>query len=124
MSTENVSAIAMGMGETGENALPKQLRFAFLNTLPLNVCHQTFDKLSTVRSIICAYDGVGGGSICGGDSGGPLVTRNDRTLIGIASFIRENCNQGEPQGFTNVLFFLDWISKITHLKVPKCQSNI
>lgn len=123
-SAENVDAIAMGKGVTDEDALPQQLRFAFLKTLSSNVCHQTFSKLSTVRSILCANGETAGSGICGGDSGGPLITRKDGILIGIASFIRENCTQGEPQGFTNVYFHLDWIRKITHLNVPNCQSNV
>ena len=46
---------------------------------------------------------------CIRDAGGPLVCRsgNRPLLVGIASFIQPKCNPFA--GYTNILYFIDWI---------------
>ena len=50
--------------------------------------------------------------MCQGDSGGPLVVRNQNgkySLIGIASFIISGCSTGNPDVYTRVSLFNEWI---------------
>lgn len=58
---------------------------------------------------------------CTGDSGGPLfMEKNDTkpTLVGMVSFVSERgCTVGDPQGFTRVGSYLEWISNITGIAI-------
>ncbi|XP_069970812.1 brachyurin-like [Penaeus vannamei] len=57
-------------------------------------------------------DSTGGQGTCHGDSGGPL-NLNGMTY-GIASFgSSAGCEAGEPDGFTRVFHYLDWIEEKT-----------
>ena len=56
------------------------------------------------------------------DSGGPLVRKegNGRwEQVGIVSFGSTNCEEGAPDGFTQVNLFLDWIEEQTGIIPPK-----
>jgi len=57
-----------------------------------------------------------------GDSGGPLVRKEENgrwEQVGIVSFGSTNCEEGAPDGFTQVNLFLDWIEEQTGIIPPK-----
>lgn len=57
-------------------------------------------------------------------AGGPLIQQSDGSLIGITGDIE--INEYSPtftlQAFTKAHVYYDWISKITGLDTPKCDS--
>lgn len=120
-SPDSVDVFAVGHGATHDDAgVSPQLHFARLKTLQSSTCRRALYIPSSVRSILCAYDGKTGQSVCSGDSGGPLVSRANGTLIGIAAFVINGCETGAPQGFTNVYSYLRWIKRVTNLNLPNC----
>lgn len=121
-SPENVDAIVMGNGVTQYNrGISSQLFFAFLKTLPLNVCRQYMPFIQSRRTIICAHNIQNGQSICKGDSGAPLLRHFDGTLLGISCFsTSKKCQPGALQGFTNIYPFLRWIRWVTGINLPNC----
>lgn len=65
---------------------------------------------------------------CHFHAGGPLLHTADGTLIGIMSFVNELSETDITipqekciaQGYTNIRYHFEWISKITGLELPKC----
>ncbi|KAJ8246732.1 hypothetical protein GJAV_G00254770 [Gymnothorax javanicus] len=60
-----------------------------------------------VRMMCTLSDSKG---ICQGDSGGPLVC--NKTAHGIASFTSNPCNNGYPDVYMKVSYFIPWIQEI------------
>lgn len=47
---------------------------------------------------------------------------NDNTLIGVVSFVHgDGCDDGKPTGFTKILAYHKWISKMTGMQLPSCS---
>uniref|UniRef100_A0A1A9WJH5 Peptidase S1 domain-containing protein n=1 Tax=Glossina brevipalpis TaxID=37001 RepID=A0A1A9WJH5_9MUSC len=59
---------------------------------------------------ICALDRFGKGA-CNGDSGGPLVMRDGEQIkqVGIVSYGTAMCASNNPDVYTRVSMFIDWI---------------
>lgn len=108
-----VVAIGFGVTNTTNRQLPPVLQWAQLNTISNLRCLFDFPFLFGRQTVICAR-GSQQESVCFGDSGGPLVTADSHTLVGIASFVSGNgCHLGNPQAFTRVRQYLDWITANT-----------
>ena len=61
-----------------------------------------------------------------GDSGGPLVRKKENgrwEQVGIVSFGSTNCEEGAPDGFTQVNLFLEWIEQQTGIIPPRATSK-
>ncbi|XP_018334896.1 brachyurin-like isoform X2 [Agrilus planipennis] len=100
-------ATASGWGDDYDPATDGKevLRYINVRILRNEVCNETFKDI--IDSVICTA-GTGRKGVCFGDSGGPLVT--NKKLIGVASFIGDNdCDAGDPSGFSRVTSFLNWI---------------
>lgn len=52
-----------------------------------------------------------------GDSGGALIDETKKEIYGIASFTEDGNGCQGMQGFTNVIYYLPWISYITGIKI-------
>ncbi|XP_026462562.1 chymotrypsin-1-like [Ctenocephalides felis] len=48
--------------------------------------------------------------VCMGDSGGPLVYKGKQ--VGVTSFVWEGCALGNPDFFTRVSLYVDWVKKM------------
>lgn len=72
--------------------------------------YETCDQNITAGSF-CAGAPEGGRGVCQGDGGDPLADVNTNILMGIASK-RLNCGQpNAPAIYTNVAYYLDWITR-------------
>lgn len=107
-------AVVSGWGRTGANATAAEnLKFVNLALLSNEDCRQRLNDTQWVNRIfestICTYLDNGLGT-CFGDSGGPLVSNN--SLTGLVSW-GVPCAIGQPDMFTRVSSFIDWIVVIT-----------
>ncbi|XP_025836158.1 brachyurin-like [Agrilus planipennis] len=104
-------AITSGWGDDNDPATDGKevLRYINVRIIKNEVCNETFQDLPD--SVICTA-GTGKKGVCFGDSGGPLVA--NRKLVGVTSFKGYNdCDAGDPSGFSRVTSFLDWIEANT-----------
>lgn len=118
-STENIDVIAMGYGyiEAEKKEIQSHLHRAFMRTITKDKCRKHYPSLTFRKSVICAESSQTS-SVCVGDFGAPLVRANDQVLVGIASFTKdENCDSKHPQGFTDILQYGDYISRVTGIKL-------
>lgn len=81
-------------------------------------CEELYGELVTMK-ILCThgYPNVTQGS-CTGDSGGPLMYQDNGTqiLAAMVSFVSgRGCDYGDPQGFTRIGSYLDFISNTTNI---------
>ena len=112
---DNVEAVVTGWGSFSDNGRhPDILQKVRLRTMSNEQCQKRMiayhDKFMIKDHMICTFEP--GKGICPGDSGGPLVVRNQNgkyTLIGIASFIISGCATGNPDVYTRVSLFNEWI---------------
>lgn len=104
---ENSLAVTCGWGSTVYHHQVDWLQCADLQIMPNTECSRTYGNIP--NGIMCVRT-AGGKSTCAGDFGGPLVTREDPTLVGVASFVSgSGCMANQPAGFTRVTAHLDWI---------------
>ncbi|XP_018016266.1 brachyurin-like [Hyalella azteca] len=71
---------------------------------------------NTINGGVVCTDTTGGHGTCYGDSGGPLNYRTGGVTVtrGVTSFVSDGgCAGGLPDGFTRVLYQLDWIETNT-----------
>ncbi|XP_018332106.1 brachyurin-like isoform X2 [Agrilus planipennis] len=102
-------AITSGWGynTTSATDISHVLQYVKVPIIENDVCNATLADITD--SMICT-GGSGNKGICFGDSGGPLVIKGK--LVGVTSFIGDNgCDAGEPNAFSRVTSFLDWISE-------------
>lgn len=115
---ENVDVIAIGNGHVNENGdTAKYLQWIPLKIISSDNCRRVFPSSG---AIICAENGKG--SVAFGDSGGALIRADNKTLVGISSFIHSqtSLSAGDdgvvyPQAFTHVARFIPWIQSVTNL---------
>lgn len=137
--------MVVGNGNMENDGKPADiLQYTTLKTTPYSECDALYNIVD-YDAVFCAQ-GSNNNSICQGDSGklsfevdesylrdfnllfqilntgGPLFDPSSRTVYGIASFTGgdEICNEF-PNGFTNVIHYLNWISQITRINVTKCD---
>lgn len=118
-SNEFKNAVVMGHGFSGNGRkLADVLQYMPVTTISKSDCKKLFPFLMFRNSVMCVVN-ENGGSVCEGDSGAPLVSNN--TLIGVSSFLHyDGCTSGNPQGFTDILPYMRWISKTTGIKLMNC----
>lgn len=118
---EYTDLLAIGNGRVGEgDKLAATLQYTTLTTIPSSECSETYSFIN--KSITFCAIGFSGGAIREGDSGGPLVHCTQHTLYGISSFVHETEQVYVlPQGFTNVLVYLPWISNMIGIQLPLCH---
>lgn len=110
-----------GYGKTENSEASTRLRYVNVQGITNEVCTQTYGDIITSR-LLCThgYPNVTQGS-CTGDSGGPLILENEGaapTLVGMVSFVSSRgCAVGDPQGFTRVGSYIDYISNITGIAI-------
>ena len=119
---DNVEAVATGWGYLStKGPSPDILQKVTLRTLSNEQCQNSLRDIRNNQKIkeqlikdhmICTFELPKG--FCQGDSGGPLVVRNQNgksTLIGIVSFNLFGCATGNPDVYTRVSLFNEWIEK-------------
>lgn len=124
-STENLDVLVVGNGiqdEAEDYKMPAVLQYTKLKTMTDRKCIQYYPFISSKQKI-CAGN-RDGSSACYGDSGGPLIRTKDNALIGILNFTHKSgCFGGYPQVFSNIFYYYSWISEITSIKLPECQTT-
>lgn len=132
----------------GTKGIPNRpLRETRLTTMPYTQCRLLTNTKINIKSVICAVTS-GGRSIACGDSGiisfvhgnvavfiivilsiffaiflsgGPMLRSIDNTLIGItSSYLPDDNGVATSNTFTNIHYYLDWISQLTGIHLPKC----
>ncbi|XP_047518275.1 chymotrypsin-2-like [Pieris napi] len=99
---------------------PRKLQKLTVKSLSVQECQESslkaYKKYNPITDkLLCTYKEVNQG-ICQGDSGGTLAYQG--SLVGIPSW-NIPCAQGEPDVFTRVYEYLDWISTTTgKLPIP------
>ncbi|XP_046430238.1 chymotrypsin-2-like [Neodiprion fabricii] len=102
----NYPAVLTGWGTDGyPGTVPNELQQIVLNVIDQRWCLSR--SFRTTDANICTLTDVGEGA-CHGDSGGPLVA--DGVQIGVVSW-GTPCALGEPDVFTRVWSFIDWITE-------------
>lgn len=127
MIEEDEDVIAVGVGyQKNRGQLADYLQYAQLKTISSDHCTQAHPYLGYRKTVFCAKSEDRTTSVCYGDSGGPLVREIDNAFVGVASFIDFDygCESGQPQGFTNVFMYQDWIAQVTGLDIPKCSNLV
>ncbi|PSV22067.1 serine protease [Photobacterium leiognathi subsp. mandapamensis] len=136
--TENKEfLIAQGWGKTSNGATSgsKTLMSAELSYLPTAEC---FDKTKADSNLgwlssgvdplkMCTYEPAFLG-VCQGDSGGPLYYQNvatgEQIQLGITSFGGEKCAAGDPDIYTRVGGYDDWINNVIAEKTPTLPAPV
>lgn len=91
-------------------AAPAELLEADTFVLSTSACRQTFSDVD--GSQICVEDATGAQGACNGDSGGPMF-RNNGTVVGVTSFGVGGCDPNNPQVYTRISAFRQWIADTT-----------
>lgn len=116
-----------GFGTTEHSDESDKLLKANLVGVSYEECRKTYPEIQDDRDVLCALgSGENTEGACSGDSGGPLTYKLDGklVLVGVVSFAStENCID-DPQGFTRVAYFRDWIEKTISNNSPRNQSRI
>lgn len=109
----NVTAIGWGFTDYPYD-LPDHLQYISLKTIDNKDCVISHPLAPPVTDgNICTLTKFGEGT-CKGDSGGPLVANGK--LVGVVSW-GNPCAKGEPDGYTRVSHYVDWIREKTGLEV-------
>ncbi|EDV96776.1 serine protease 1 [Drosophila grimshawi] len=96
-----------GWGLTSNDGpMAKKLKCGDFHIISNDQCSEEIGDVDDNVLCVSTSEGV---STCEGDSGGPLLSTDDHVLIGINSFVIEDCESGFPAGFTRVSDHLDWI---------------
>ncbi|PSV02057.1 serine protease [Photobacterium leiognathi subsp. mandapamensis] len=129
--------IAQGWGKTSNSAIsgPNTLMSAELSYLPTAEC---FDKTKASSNFgwlssgvdplkMCTYEPAFLG-VCSGDSGGPLYYQNvatgEQIQLGITSFGGETCAAGDPDIYTRLGGYDDWINNVIAEKTPTLPAPV
>ncbi|XP_026747806.1 collagenase-like [Trichoplusia ni] len=109
-----VGAHIVGYGKTGDWSPigPAQVRQSVsVPVVSIWNCYETFGYYDPEKQM-CTQGNAWGA--CTGDVGGPLVIKNyfngTDLLIGVTSLVSPvGCDNGFPNGYTRVTYYLDWI---------------
>lgn len=91
-------------------SIPAELLEADTTVLSTFQCRQTFSDVDNTQ--ICVADTVSDQGACNGDSGGPMF-RDNGTVVGLTSFGVGGCDPDNPQVYTRVAAFREWIASET-----------
>ncbi|XP_032671107.1 serine protease 53-like [Odontomachus brunneus] len=95
-----------GWGQLGANApAPSLLQYVDMTALSHSNCRKAHPGVTFKQ--MCTFNSYGKGA-CMGDSGGPLVCNGK--LAGVVSWGKP-CAVGQPDVFTNVVHYQDWINQ-------------
>ncbi|ROT79436.1 prophenoloxidase activating enzyme 2 [Penaeus vannamei] len=100
--------VAIGWGRTmyaSRSSILQEIRLPFV---PLARCRDTYPLFKLVDQQIC-FGGLHGRGTCNGDSGGPLLIGN--VVIGLLSKGGKCATAGQPDVFTRVDAYVDWIKE-------------
>ncbi|KAF2905788.1 hypothetical protein ILUMI_00383 [Ignelater luminosus] len=106
----STSCTLSGWGFTTSSSLlyPNELQHVTLTTISNIQCQEALYPYSIQTSNLCTYEN--GKRACNGDSGSPLMCRGQQH--GIVSW-GKNCNEGNPDVYTNVPYYREWIRNKT-----------
>ncbi|CAO1413730.1 unnamed protein product [Diamesa tonsa] len=112
-----VNCTLTGWGQTSRSSdsFPRDLQSVTLTTITNDQCLLRFD---VQPKQICTFE-FGKGA-CDGDSGGPLYCNG--ALAGVTSYGYEICAFGQPDVFTRVSKYVDWINLNTILGAVSVSS--
>lgn len=115
----NEVAVASGWGFTAVDG-PKAnaLQFLHFKTITNEECLELIpeeDKHSVHKGSLCITQLGQGRGICSGDSGGPLTVNDE--LVGVASWVSSYCGSDDPDVYTRVSDYLNWIEEHITKKV-------
>ncbi|GAB0088421.1 hypothetical protein DMENIID0001_028370 [Sergentomyia squamirostris] len=112
----NKMATVCGFGLTSnEGSTSTTLKYTALKIIPYSTCQEIYgaDEVIPLTSFCGVHEApTAVGAMCSGDSGGPVVLTIDNvvTVIGVVSYAsKDGCNT-KPQGFTDILQMLPWIT--------------
>jgi len=114
---ENPNCYITGWGATepgGQQSEP--LKRISTDVLRDEHCYLRMNNRTVLPTEVCAFDEVSRTETpCDGDMGGALgCVWNARFYVaGIGSFVDSNCNATQPQIYTNVPKYVDWIHSVT-----------
>lgn len=115
MVNENGRVSGFGfMAATGNFA--NDLQMSFQRVTDNMECIQAFPHMqSFISSVFCGESSQG--NICAGDQGAGFVVDVffQPTLLGVASFTSQQCNQGSPSVYTRVNAYRNWIQQQTQI---------
>ncbi|XP_071629599.1 chymotrypsin-2-like [Temnothorax longispinosus] len=100
--------IVTGWGNTSPNGpTPEHLQQIIVTGYSQETCRSNY--YADIREHqVCTLEA--GKGICDGDSGSALIYNGE--LVGIASFNRPLCAEGNPDVFTRVFHYRDWVKDI------------
>ena len=115
---DNARAVVSGFGGTA-NGLPDLLQFTTMKVLTNAECRRYYGNFIDSNKLCARGDPNAVSGICGGDSGGPLVVyeNNQAVQIGISIVTLGSCDSTNPNGFTRVGAYLDYIRDITGVQI-------
>lgn len=116
----NELAVISGFGASqAGGGISQRLNYANVRVIYNSECEIFYGSDVIKVSSMCTRGAISStDNGCTGDSGGPLVLENDRTIIGILSFLSSRgCSAGDPAGYTRVTSFLDWITRNTGIEL-------
>ena len=109
-----------GLGNQDYKGIIKNhlLSETFVRILDYHRCREIWGSRNVDETVICVYRNMSDqfNPTCKGDSGSGLVQNMHGkrwTIFGLLSFGFENCIGWGPDIFTNVSFYLGWITNIT-----------
>lgn len=119
-----VQVVATGFGQLHKYNPWWELQFLTLNVLSASNCSEYFPNAD--NGTMCAagtnYDRTGRGSLCQ-EYGAPLVLKRDnRTLVGLYQYSREQCDEGGPEIFLKIESYIRWIRQTA--RFGSLDSNI
>lgn len=114
ISKQKCYAVGWGLNKKGGES-PGHLQQVPMPLVDTNKCSQRHGSAFDAKTQICAGGtSTGGAGTCYGDSGSPLQCYDDQNnrwhLIGVTSYGRPCALPDEPDVFTLVTAFNDWIN--------------
>ncbi|OAD62114.1 Chymotrypsin-2 [Eufriesea mexicana] len=112
-------AVVTGWGRLGasNSVIPHTLQEINVTVIDQESCAKSYLRLS--KNSICTFEAENKG-LCMGDSGGPLVVKGEQ--VGIVSH-GYPCAIGEPDVYTRVYPYRDWIANVTKTWYTRSQAN-
>lgn len=107
--------IAIGFGSTDpRGGMADTLQCLDMIIMENDACRERLgtSKWNITDETLCAWNSHGKG-ICGGDSGSALISGGK--VVGISCWIRNPCGSGNPDVFTRMSSYAEWVIENTGL---------